>query len=327
MIRVTKPRVTTGNAKRSGRNNQKGQGMVEAALGIIVFVTILVFGIHFAEVGHLSLKVQEAANAAVWDSTSVKMHDTFTKDWTGYRNAVTFAEFITNRRYSDFDALASRGTTTVTQVFTTASNMRINCEDLNNGHRIQPLAPDPLAAPAYPSGMSGIACGAQASLVGIRIPRNFADNSLSQFRHWRPVTIRACAVGRPVFGSCPGRLGMMLDDWGYSGQAEAQECALAWEGGTTCSNQGYYDQVSSIYEPVPNAGSGSSLAAAAAGSSPIDEDFFYLSFRGMESPYGPFNESVITSHGDIIWETTPFNNPRNLANDPRSNCWLGKNCP
>ncbi len=305
----------------------RGQGMVEAALGIFVFVTVLVFGIHFAEVGHLSLKVQEAANAAVWDSTSRKMHDTFAHTWTGYRSAVTFAEFIGNRRYSDFDALANRSTTTVTQVFTTASNMNVSCQDLNAGHRLQPLAPDPKAAAAYPSGMSGIVCSAQATLAAIRIPRNFADNSLSQFRHWRPVNIQACAVGRPVFGSCPGKLGMMLDDWGYNGQAEAQECALAWEGGTGCDNQGYYDQVSSVYVKVPRQGSASKLAAAAAGVSPIDEDFFYMSFRGMESPFGPFKETVQTSHGDLLWETTPYANPRNPANNPRTDCWLGKSCP
>jgi hypothetical protein len=305
---------------------KRGQGTAEAALGIFVFCTVLIFGIHFAEVGHLSLKVQEATNSAMWDSTSRQMHDTFAHDWSPYRRAVTFAQFIAQRRYSDFDALANRGSTTVTQVFTTATNMQVGCVDLNAGHGLSPLGPDPKAAAAYPSGMSGIVCKSQATIAGFRIPESFADNSLSSFRHWRRVDILACAVGRPMRGNCPGQLGMLLDDWGYNGQQEAQECELAWEGGTTCSNQGYYDQVSATYRKVPRQGSATRLAASAAGASPIDEDCFYMSFRGIESPYGPFKETVVTSHGDLLWETTPYANPRNRADDPRTDCWLGKSC-
>jgi hypothetical protein len=308
------------------RAHARGQGMVEAALGIFVFVTVLVFGIHFAEVSHLSLKVQEAANTAMWDSTSRKMHNTFAKDWNGYKDAVSFAQANAQGRYDDFDGLATKATT-VTQVFTTATDMTVACEELAVGHGLLPLAPDPKAALAYPSGMSGIACRAQATIAGIRIPRGFADNSLSDFRHWRRVEIRACAVGRPVGGNCPGQIGMMLDDWGYSGPDEAQECPLSREGGTTCANQGYYDQVSTVYKKTALAGAASKLAQSAAGVSPIDEDFFYMSFRGMESSEGPFRESVNTSHGDIIWETTPWANPRSRADFPRTNCWLGKNCP
>ncbi len=300
--------------------------MVEATLGIFVFCTVLIFGIHFAEIGHLSLKVQEAANSALWDSTSRKMHDTFSKDWNIYKSAIPFAQNQTQARYRDFDALANNSTT-VTQVFTTARNMNVNCEVLANKHGVQPLAPDPKAAAAYPSGLSGIACSAEATLAGFRIPASFADNSISQFRHWKKVDIKACAAGRPVNGSCPGQLGMVLDDWGYSGTSEAQQCPLAREGGTGCANQGYYDQVSAVYKKVGNAGSASSLAASAAGVSPIDEDFFYMSFRGRESSFGPYTESLGTSHGDITWETTPFANPRIGPPDPRADCWLGKDCP
>ncbi len=54
---------------------QRGQGTVEMALGVLLFVTVFIFGIHFAEVGYLSLKVQEASTSALWDTTSAKMHE------------------------------------------------------------------------------------------------------------------------------------------------------------------------------------------------------------------------------------------------------------
>ena len=50
-----------------------GQATVELALGLLVFVTVLLFGIHFAEVGWLSLKVQEAGAWAMWEAAGANM--------------------------------------------------------------------------------------------------------------------------------------------------------------------------------------------------------------------------------------------------------------
>ena len=307
---------------------KRGQATVEATLGIFVFVTILIIGIHFAELGHMVLKVQEAANSAIFESTSQKMHDVTAHTWNEYQTAIGFANAQAALRYSDFDALRSGGTTT-TLVFTQASNMQIGCRQLQGGDRLQPSNPDPLASGTYPTGLHGITCQARADITGIRIPRRFLDNNLAQAQHWRPITIPACAVGRPRNGNCPGRLGMLLDDWGYQGPDEARECALAWEGGVACANQGFYDQAASVYAatPVAHPGAASMLASLVAGSSPIDEDFFYMSFRGCESPYGPYQETVQSSHGDLIWETTPFQNQYNDRYDaPRTDCFLGVPC-
>jgi hypothetical protein len=307
----------------------RGQAVVEAALGIFVFVTLLVFGIHFAEMGQVGLKVAEAANAAMWDSTSQQMHDVTAHTWNQYQTAPAIAAATANARYTDFDALRSSGST-VTQVFTRAEQMKVDCRTLAVADGLNPADPDPLAANAYPTGDRGIVCGAQAVLSGFRIPKNFLDGNLSEVQHYRPLTLPVCAVGRPSQGACPGKLGMLLDDWGYTGQLEARECALAWEGGSSCANQGYYDQANSVYQatPVQKAGSASRLATVIAGASPIQEDFFFMSFRGMESSLGPFTETVQSSHGDLLWETTPYQNPWNDRYDaqPHTNCWLGDLC-
>lgn len=312
------------------RRAARGQAVVEAVLGTLVFVTILIFGIHFAELGALTLKVQEAANSAVWDTTSQKMHDITGHDFTDYRRAINFGEAQASSRYADFDALKSSRRTSVTQVFTHAENLQVPCRPLAGGDGLDPSGPAALAAGAYPGFEQGLACTARAELTALRIPSVFLDGSLSEARHHRSLTIPACAIGRPDRGRCPGRLGMLLDDWGYMGQQEARECPLAWEGGAGCSNQGYYDQVASVYAATPaaKAGSASRLATVVSGGSPIDEDFFFMSFRGSESPYGKFKETVRSSHGDVIWETTPYAHPKTDRYDarPHTNCFLGIAC-
>ena len=52
----------------------RGQATVELALGLLIFVTVLIFGIHFAEMGFLSLKVTEASASAIWDATAYQTH-------------------------------------------------------------------------------------------------------------------------------------------------------------------------------------------------------------------------------------------------------------
>ena len=56
------------------RAPRRGQAIVEATLGILVFISVLLFGLHFAEITFTQMKVTEAAQAAIWDSTSGQMH-------------------------------------------------------------------------------------------------------------------------------------------------------------------------------------------------------------------------------------------------------------
>ena len=87
---------------------QRGQSAVELALASLIFVTVLIFGIHFSEVGYLSLKVQEAANAALWDVTAMKMHNIFSPEWTDYQNSVSTDQTNTTTRYQKYDGRASQ---------------------------------------------------------------------------------------------------------------------------------------------------------------------------------------------------------------------------
>src|SRR5215217_127872 len=80
----------------------RGQSLIETSLGLMVFITILMFGIYFAEVGALTLKVQEAANFAMWNATGRVMHDPEQQEWQR-ASAVTGALAEANGRYVDYD--------------------------------------------------------------------------------------------------------------------------------------------------------------------------------------------------------------------------------
>jgi hypothetical protein len=304
------------------RLRRRGQAAVEMALFAIVFVTVLIFGIHFAEIGYLSIKVQSAANSALWDTTAKKMHDTFNNDWTLYRGAIAQAGPETEARLTDVD---------ITQVFTRAHPIEVTCEraDPDTFLTFKPIRPVDAAIASEETGMT---CTARAAMEGYRIPRFFLENDQRGFfneQHWEPRQIPICAAGRASGGDCPARYGIALDDWGFSGKDELKECPLAPEGGGSCSNQGYYDMVKRSYRKQANFAAGglrgdaSDLAEAVVGKSPIDENHFYMSFRGSESQY---TDSLGASHQQIRWETTPWKWPSAYSQSQRDNCWLGRKC-
>jgi hypothetical protein len=318
----------------------RGQAIVELALFAMVFVTVIIFGIHFAEVGYLSIKVQEAAGSALWDATSRKMHDTFTGDWDHYRSAITWTQSQTNARYADFNGLSSHagpprgGDRTMVQVFTNAEPIEVRCENVPD-ISLTPYRPVDAAIPLRETGM---ACSAKAVLGGWRFPRWFLQNDASGFfgAEQPQRKIGVCAAGRqnPATGRCEKRFVIQLDDWGFSGSREARECPLTAGGGRGCANSGYYDLAEKTYRShVQRDGDAfgtqsSTLARQVVGSSPLqsaDENHFYLSFRGNESSY---TEDVGAAHGDSDWETTPFDDRREyrVIASPRTDCWLGLEC-
>jgi hypothetical protein len=311
---------------RARSRRLRGQAAVEMALGLLVFVTIFIFGMHFAEVGFLSLKVQEATNAAVWDSTSRKMHNAVTNDYSLWSGAVTWADTTTDNRYKDLDGLRNAGTG-IKQVFTRADNFTATCTALPGGSAgVNGIAPVSVAADAFgnTNGDTGIACATRVRLSAFNIPQRFVDgaNGLAQERYdsiYR--NIYACGVGRAVGGSCPGQLGILLDDWGLAGAAEAGECDLY--AGANCGNKGFYRMANAVYGGAGSAGSDLVNAMLApAGSSPISEGKFWFSFKGSESGY---TQNLSSSHGSSAWQTSPWSaQPEYTVG--RGQCFLGHGC-
>ena len=305
-----------------------GQATVEMALGLLVFVTVFIFGIHFAEVGYLSLKVQEAASSALWDTTSAKMHE-LPGNFTHLDSAIAQAGAHATARYEDFDGRTSRhGRPKMVQVFTSAEGLEVTCE----AEKHISFKPSGSTASVFED-TGGMRCTSKAELAPIRIPRRFVDTgegALFDVPHYMRAAIPVCGIGRaqPGNGRCRGGYGILLDDWGLAGPDESGECILLQEG--SCANKPYYQSTKLVYgQHVAVNGASQDMAEQVVGASPIDPGKFWMSFRGMPSGFEEEEHGGDDDPND--WVTTPgAKSPTSgyeSSYQGRGNCFLGAACP
>ncbi|MFP2934595.1 hypothetical protein ACLESO_57700 [Pyxidicoccus sp. 3LG] len=309
----------------------RGQSLVETALALMVFVTILLFGIYFAEVGALTLKVQEAANFALWDATARVMHDPQAGEW-GRASAVRGAEREASERYVDFDGRERMGGTgmPIQQAIARAQPIQVTCNaGLPAG--VPRLVPDPTVeeeaalAAAMNFETQGMSCTASSSIRGVRVGR-FMEGRRGFFQESQrraAAAFTVCAAGRARNGDCTGSFALMLDDWGLSGVAEGRACALNIDGAQRCNNPDYYQWTQRVYRANGGGGGAGSDLADLVGAASVNEDQFFMSFRGEEDNY---EENLGSTHagGQPRWEVTPYNAPNSPSYAVRrENHWLG----
>jgi hypothetical protein len=275
--------MSAGPSSRA--RSARGQGTVELALCSIVFVTVLLFGIHFAEVGYLSLKVQEAAAFAVWDATGRRVQDIENRNTLPMAQILTggtSAERLAEDRYRDFSSLTTGDTAQpVTKALTRGDGFDVECsEDPQLSNRFVP-SPRVRAANVYHA-RGGFQCEAKARLTSIRIPDFFIEGPSGFFgeRHEVPRNIWVCAVGRATGTSCRGKLSLLLNDWGMAGDDRGinNDCKLMG-----CQNRIYRDAVRALFPG--GGGAGAAFATAIAGGAPTNANEFWFSFAGEESNY------------------------------------------
>jgi hypothetical protein len=281
----------------------RGQAAVELALGMIVLTTILLFGIHFGEMGYLGAKIHEASAAALWDSTAYETHNV-TVWYNSQPNAVAaVTETATGKsatsRYTDFDGRSSHNGSAPRLAMVQASPIALNC--IKDGAYGLP-APSPFAEPG------GISCSAQADLAVVNIATSVLDRSNGFFGEdqVRRRAYTLCSTGR-FKGGC-GRIKMLLgDDALHDGSdpREKGECSLTNSGGATCSdNPHFYTAAKMVFDSTrPYTGIPERWASGIIPNVPWTVTGFYMSFRGDTSPYGQFMEKVPSS--GAVWETNP----------------------
>lgn len=342
---------------RGGKHRQeRGAAVVEFALGATVFVTILMFGIHFAEVGFIALKVTEAANFALFDATGRQHHDTNIPTWGLYAGAASASEVAANGRYMDLDGRSSKTggalhLEAMTKVVPQGNSlMKMRCETgaAADIHGVDPSRGGTLSngINAPNTGNTGFACSAEAIVSAYGIPTSFLEQGgvggFFSVAHSKPLNIHLCAVGQAYGGSCQnaGRFGILLDDWGWSGYAEGKNCHLNSRAG--CANPGYFKVARNVYLPSRTGAAGTALVASVGGSPALTqpEDEFWMSFEGEDSPHGqPFMEVLDNGEheGFTHWQTSPFTTgypymktsytyawESRVANQ---GCFLGLKCP
>ncbi len=308
----------------------RGQALVETVLGFMVFLTVLVFGIYFAEVGALTLEVQEAANFALWDATGRVLHDPEAREW-GRRSVVADAEAEAAARYVDFDGRERLGRTgmPIQQAIARAQPIQVQCRpDLPAGMPGLPPsaartgAGEAALEAAMAVGTEGMSCTAFSSIRAVRVGR-FMEERFQVGYARAAAAFTVCAAGRASDGTCTGQFGLLLDDWGLSGVQEGLSCPLSIDSGVPCGNRDYYLWAEQVYRANGGGGSAGSALAGLVGADSVNEDQFFMSFRGEEDD---FEENIGPTHagGQSRWEVTPFDAPNIQShNTGRQNHWLG----
>lgn len=261
-----------------------GQATVELALGLLVFVTVLLFGIHFAEVGWLSLKVQEAGAWAIWESTGPR-----TQDLAGHNHnpldqtlSAGGLELTTTRRYEDFNGLSSvTGAPIIGAAMVKGSSLKASCTaDSSLSFR-----PTKTASAVY-FDEGGLSCQVVARLDAIRIPTGFLQNDAEGFfqaEHKVAAPYFFCAVGGRSGNACRGRLSILTNDWGLAGNAPGDNQSASCRIGNPCTNSTYRSAVQAMW--VGGGTAGKTFAERHAGAAPTSAMDFYFSYAGMEFNY------------------------------------------
>ncbi|QRN95039.1 pilus assembly protein [Archangium violaceum] len=308
---------------RTLRRTPRGQSSVELALGLTVFVTVVMVGIHFAEVGYLSLKVHQAAVSPLWDSTALRVHrmrgqqddigDFGTFDAIAPRVMANARE-----RYRDFDGRSSTpgSRAQISQVFTRLDELDVRCAredelafDLPRSRLPAMRSPRAGDWGTFPPDQDvgsptdsvldgvyqnegGIRCAAEAHLEGLpTLPTTFLEGEGGFFeeKHSVLLDIRACAAGRPVGGRCQGSYGILLGDFGFADTEVSGHCPLQPERpDMPCpENRAFYYAAKKVFDNTGRAAghAASDFAEAFVGFSPIDESAFFMSYRGEEDDY------------------------------------------
>ncbi len=307
--------------------------MVELALGLLVFVTILIAGIHFAEVGYLSVKVTEASHSALLDATGRKLHD-WPSNVSPAGGSIVLAGQEAQARYTDFESRSSStGSGSLNYVFTRAQGMTVQCRP----------GGAPSWSPFFFNGGSysdngGMNCTSSAQVAAFRLPTTFMEQANQGYfkkEHFKLDPITVCGIGRGP--GCQARLTMMLDDWGLSGSSEGRMCLLIPDAPIPCTNTAFWNLAAQTFirSGAGMGVAGSQMAQSIVGAMPLPfffgaENAFWLSAPGEETLF----VQPIPSEGWKIWPTSPGLVPGGLMGIPytvsyiqREGCFLGRNCP
>lgn len=313
--------------------SRRGQATTELALLSIVFVTVLVFGVHFAELGALKLRVQQAGIFATWSATGDRAHKLNrpdplqsplfydANDLKDGRNRSPAQ--ATLERYADFDGASGAAGTQVTWSVTRGTSLSARCQPA--AVAVPPVLTTPLQrlAPGYRYAQDGnrevdaVACNAHGHIALFGVPAEVLEGQDGFFKRkniWRP-SVEVCAFGRARSGSCRPGPPVAIDDWGLAGDegGESLQCGFACTiEQAPDSNIAYKQTVQRLYEEYAKSRSLTRNWAIASFVKelftrnpddptlmwfvPVDERDFRFAFTGEDVASQPFH--IVTSEID-----------------------------
>lgn len=307
------------------RARSRGQATVELAVASVVFVVVLLVGIHFAELGQLSLKVQEAQAFAVWSAAGRRVQKrevSGSTDTTPFNRTIGGTSGVAQQakdRYRDFDGLTSSTgrSDVVIRALTKGSGLDVTCTRDNS----LSFRPSPAARPVLLD-EGGLRCTSSAQIEAIRIPHAFmqrGEGGSYRASPFRTSPMVVCGMGLASGGSCEGTLAIMTNDWGLA-KDETKTCRL------TCADSKYRGEVSVLF--AGGGGAGASFASTYAGAAPASANEFWFSYSGIDAP-SPYMDFV-GGESTPMFKTGGPAVPGGMVSQFRTagKCFLGRSdCP
>lgn len=302
---------------------QRGQAAVELALGAIVFIGVLMAGIHLAEYAQLSLKVQDAQTYAVWDASLRRVQS---RKSDGSTDVVPFQRTMSQssgvastaqRRFADFNGLEGTDNgNTIGRALTKGSGVEVKC--VRDDQLLS--FPGTAAVQGLMLDVGSLRCSSSARVSAINIPEKFLQRDEGGFFdesivRRRPIPV--CGMGLPVEGNCRGALALLTNDWGLADDETAQ-CKLY-----DCSGGPYRELIHRMFGGGPGSGAGAAFAARFAGAAPVTPSNYFFSYSGVESG---MMQDLQGSEGAPRFNTGGAGMGL-VPRLQRPNCFLGKKCP
>lgn len=334
----------------------RGAATVELALGSMLFVTVLLLGIHLSESVFLSLKVQEAQQFSVWNSTGKRTHlfsEAALSAGTGAiyapaKQIYATADEEAQERYTDFDGRTGRdGAVGLSQVFTRAAPVQVACEQVQRiGFDIPRGSSQGYASYGdqlrqvrrYYESPPALSCRATSRLQLVGVPKLYLQGGDGFFKQPQVMVeqLHLCGMGRAESGACRGEFGVLTGDWALEGPVSGQHRELNADvplnaRGNTLFNRPYKRMVEALYD----AGGGSHGRAASRfaamvaentanpNRSPHDEREFFMSYRGADNKYV---DGVKIGSRQHRWNTSGVyfsDSTDKKKRKPRPQCFLG----
>lgn len=317
----------------------RGQAAVEASLGILLFVSVLLLGLRFAEIGVAGMKLTETASFALFRVTGEAAHELPASFAPVAARAALAGAQDASGRYADLDGRSHVTEPSFVAVTTRATPPRVSC---NTGGATPPMAftaVPPVSGVLRDNG--GLRCTAESDLLGFFVPRVFAQGPFQADLLEgvvQSVGLKTCAVGRPrgINGPCDGAFSLMLDDWGLTDTRTEELPCPASLPGASCPNAAYHTTARLVYalsgpltEPQA-AALVSGVSGAPAPDGVVSVGAFHMSYVGEEDGFVQTLDPTWLADGyHPRWATTPFersSQPHRQSYDVRTDCFLGLDC-
>lgn len=262
----------------------RGQASIELALGLVVFITVVAFGIHFAEVSYLATRVATATHAALLRATGERAH----VKGSDSRLYGTVAGRVTSEHkkyWNDFNPTMGEGAAPVSHVMTKIEKSNDNLVRCTNVEELRSELVLGMTTPYDRRQRGGIGCAGEAEISVLPVfPKQFLDNNwgLKTANYSGPTNFRVCATPRSRRGGRCGQIPILVGDYSLQGArgSESRSHDL-FRGG----NKDFEDLVSGAFGGSPFCLASAGMMASLTLVNGSDTCFSVLSFKSHEAGF------------------------------------------